>query len=370
MSAHSLTEAMQDRGQSERVIVVGGSLGALDGLRRLAAELPGEFPAPITVTVHLRPDAPAATARLLDRAGPLSAATVFDEQELAPGRIYVAPPNLHLVVEPGKVRPVLGPRENLWRPSIDVLFRSAAIAYGPGTIAVLLSGYLDDGVAGLDAVRRCGGTVVVQDPRDATVPDLPQNALGAVAADHVSTLAGLPKLLVRLAEEPLATSADPPPDDLITEHRIAARVTSDVAAEFELGELAPFSCPECRGPLWGIDGPVKRYRCHVGHAYTGKSLAADQQAGIERALWAALRALREQSMAQESIARTERADGRPGSAAAHRELAEDARRHAGALAELTERILEQGRLDRRAEPSDGGSQPLEPVPGELSKAIG
>jgi two-component system chemotaxis response regulator CheB len=186
-----------------------------------------------------------------------------------------------------------GAQENRSRPGIDPLFRSAAVAYGNRVIGVLLTGYLDDGTAGLTAIKRCGGTCVVQDPKDAAYPDMPQNALNQVKIDHCVPIAEMGALFLKLLRKSRG-ARKPVPEDLLIEAKIAQRVLSDLPSVEALGDQVPFNCPGCGGILWKIDRATgARYRCHTGHAYTERVLLAEQTKKIEETLWVALRMFEE-----------------------------------------------------------------------------
>jgi two-component system chemotaxis response regulator CheB len=186
-----------------------------------------------------------------------------------------------------------GARENRSRPAIDPLFRSAAVAYRSRVIGVVLTGYLDDGTAGMTAIKRCGGVCVVQDPDDAAYPDMPRSVLGQVKADHVVPMAEMGALLTRLLDRPRRVEKKVP-DDIAIEARIAERVLSDLPSVEAVGEQVPFNCPGCGGVLWEVSkGKLLRYRCHTGHAYTSAVLLAEQAAKIEETLWVALRMFEE-----------------------------------------------------------------------------
>src|SRR5688572_16555907 len=174
--------------RTKHLVVVGASSGGIEALRELVSKLPEEFPAPLCIVLHTSPRGPGVLDGILNRSGPLPATNARDLERLQPGRIYVAPPDCHLLIEPGRVRVTKGPRENRFRPAIDPLFRSAAQVYGPAAIGVILTGNLGDGTAGLWAIKQLGGTTVVQDPADALFPSMPQNALNHVRVDHVVPL--------------------------------------------------------------------------------------------------------------------------------------------------------------------------------------
>lgn len=279
---------------SPNIVVVGASAGGLDALRRLVAQLPGGFAAPIFVVQHLAPSSSTeAILMALNRAGHLPCAEARDGAGFSNGHLYVAPPDHHLMIVSGKMRVTRGARENRSRPAIDPLFRSAAVAYRSRVIGVVLTGYLDDGTAGMTAIKRCGGVCVVQDPDDAAYPDMPRSVLGQVKADHVVPLAEMGSLLVRLLERPRRAQRKIP-RDIAIEARIAERVLSDLPSVEAVGEPVPFNCPGCGGVLWEVSrGKLLRYRCHTGHAYTSAVLLAEQAARIEETLWTALRMFEE-----------------------------------------------------------------------------
>lgn len=279
------------------IIVIGASTGGLPVLRQLVAGLPADLAAALFVVWHLPPEIDSVLPGVLSRAGALPAAHPRDGEVIAAGRIYVAPPDRHLLVERGRVRVTRGPKENRFRPAVDPLFRSAAFAYGPRVIGVVLSGALDDGSAGLRSVRRRGGTAVVQDPDEAEAPGMPRSALRATAVDHIVPAAKLAALLARLSREQLTN----PPEGAMAEDaqaaieiRIAAGEAPLEAGVMQLGAPSPFTCPDCRGVLLAIaDGDTRRYRCHAGHAFSADSLLAAITGGNEEQLWSAVRSLEE-----------------------------------------------------------------------------
>jgi two-component system chemotaxis response regulator CheB len=279
---------------SPRLVVVGASAGGLDALTRLVAQLPAAFPAAVLVVQHMSADTSGdVLLQALSRAGKLPCARARDGQSFKAGHVYIAPPDHHLLVGKGqRLMVTKGARENRSRPAIDPLFRSAAVAYGVGVIGVILTGYLDDGTSGLVAVKRCGGTTVVQDPEDAMYPDMPANAIQNADVDHVLPLAEMGSLLTRLVDQPLGKPVAAP-RDIVTESRIAERVLSDLKSVDALGKQVPFNCPGCGGVLWEMAQGDLRYRCHTGHSFTAPVLLAEQTAKIEETLWVALRMFEE-----------------------------------------------------------------------------
>ena len=258
-------------------------------------------------------------AALLDKAGPLTAKTAEDNEPIHPGYVYVAPPDLHMLVKPDYVRLYRGPSENRHRPAIDPLFRSAAVAYRARTVGVVLTGYLDDGTSGLLAIKRCGGLAIVQDPEDADYPDMPTSALTEVEVDYRLPLSKIGDTIRHIVEQP-AAYIETIPADIKKEADIAEQTMSDISGEERIGHLAPMSCPECNGPLWQIDADkMTRYRCHVGHGFTAKALMASQDAALEQALWAAMRTMEERANMALVMAKTEAERGRGKSAQVYEE---------------------------------------------------
>ena len=279
--------------QNRDVVVIGGSAGALEPLQRLLGDVPADLGATFFVVIHTGPNAHSTLGHILDRAGPLPADLARDGLAFAWGRVYVAPPDRHLLLDDGRMLLRRGPRENLSRPAIDPLFRSAAAAYGARVIGVLLSGMLYDGASGLRAIKRCGGIAVVQDPADALYPEMPRHALQHTEVDYCPSGAELAKLLVALVAEPAGPSPEVP-EDIRLEVRMAAQGGSGRQSGEQLDRPLVPSCPECGGALREVtDGELLRYRCHVGHAYDADLLLGAQTEIVERALWSALRALEE-----------------------------------------------------------------------------
>jgi two-component system chemotaxis response regulator CheB len=271
------------------IVVVGASAGGVEALRTLAAGLPADFPAAVCVVLHVPPTSSVLPA-ILTRAGKLPAEHARNRHPIEHGRIYVAPPDYHLLLEDDLMRLERGPRENGHRPAIDPLFRTAAMRYGNRVVGVILSGSLDDGVTGLGAIKRLGGTVIVQDPEDALYPEMARSAVDAGLADHIVPVAAIPQLLVQLAStqvagkwaKSMAMDADPTLAD-------PEAITEENRAK---GELSGFVCPECKGPLWELrDGKVVKLRCRVGHTFTEDSLEREQAIALEGAMWTALTAL-------------------------------------------------------------------------------
>jgi|ERR1051326_1171385 two-component system chemotaxis response regulator CheB len=277
------------------IIVIGASAGGVEALTKLVRDLPSDIHAAIFVTIHFPPDATSALARILRRSGSLNAVHAVDGQAIAERMIYLAPPDNHLLLLRDCVRLYRGPRENGNRPAVDPMFRSAALAYGPRVIGVILSGNLDDGTSGLLAIKRRGGIAVVQDPAEAMFPSMPQSAVDHVAVDHVVKLDRMASLLAELAQRAPSAEEVVSTDDVGKEVEYSEL---DLARIDDTGDhpgiLAPFGCPDCGGTLWELrEGELVRFRCRVGHAWTSEALLTRQSETLDAALWTALRALEE-----------------------------------------------------------------------------
>ena len=310
--------------QRRDTIVIGSSAGGVQALRALLAELPADLPATILVVQHQGSGAGGLAEALRDVSA-LSVDFASDGEPLRPSHVHLAPPDRHLLMVEDRVAVTAGPRENRSRPAIDPLFRSAAATRGSRTIAVQLTGLLADGVAGLEAVRRCGGLVVVQDPDDAEFDAMPRNALASVEADHVVALDALAGLLVRLVDEPAPESEVP--HDIALEARLSLPGPSRPTGVDRVGHPVALLCPDCGGPLWQTgEGDTATYRCHVGHALSTRVLLDAQGESIERSLWVAVRSLSEHAATLQRLA--DSADERsPRMGDVYRERADEALSH-------------------------------------------
>jgi two-component system, chemotaxis family, protein-glutamate methylesterase/glutaminase len=251
---------------------------------------------PVFVVLHVAPFVHSNLPEILTTSGALPAHHARDGEKIIAGRIYVAPPDHHLLVEKGHVVVRKGPKENRFRPSIDALFRSAAYSHGSRAIGVVLSGALDDGTSGLWSIKRLGGTTIVQTPSNARFESMPRSALEYVDVDYNVGSSEIGSLIGRLAAEPPAAARKA--------SKIKARIRKEVeiAAEngafqkgiMEIGPLTPFTCPECHGALIRIhEGRMSRFRCHTGHAYTDNSLLEAVMESTGEMLWQVMRSLEE-----------------------------------------------------------------------------
>lgn len=275
------------------IIVIGASSGGVRLLLDLAAALPVPVPASILLAQHIGTH-PSLLPQLLRQRGGNPAMHARSGLSIEPGHIYVAPPDHHMLVVGNELRLTREAKENHTRPAIDPLFRSAAISMGPRVIGVVLSGRLDDGTAGLQAIKACGGLAVVQEPADAEAPEMPASASAHVAVDHYVTGATLADTLMRLADEPVSMPRVAAPAELVHELQLSLGEGDAMQQLDAIGRASKITCPDCNGVLWEISNShPPRYRCHTGHAYTQRTLEHTQGTRTDEALWKALRALNE-----------------------------------------------------------------------------
>jgi len=317
------------------LVVIGASAGGVEALKTAVSSIPPNLDAAVLVVLHLPPHADSVLPRILSRAGALPARHAPDTDELRSGEILIAPPDRHLVVSRDHLETTRGPRENGHRPSVDVLFRSAARWAGARVISVVLSGVLDDGTSGAIAVRQRGGVSIVQDPADAMYPGMPESAIAHAAADHVVAAADLGPLLRRLTAEEVG-DPDPGIPEILNMETALARLEARAMHDLNRpGSPSGFSCPDCGGSLFKIeDHEIVRFRCRVGHAWSSESLLGQQSDQLDSALWMALRSLEEKAALAAEL--SSRAEERQSITVARRyqEKSEEATRAANVIREL------------------------------------
>lgn len=349
------------------IIVIGASAGGVEAISQLARQLPGDLPAAVFVVLHVPAHSPSHLPEILNRRGALPAIHPSDGEVISRGRIYIARPDFHLMLEPGRIRLMRGPRENGHRPAVDSLFRTAAWAFGPRVVGVVLSGTLDDGTAGLAAIKQRGGVAIVQDPEEALYPGMPRSAMEVVQVDYTLPVAAIAEAVVRMAHEPAAEPETLPNHGMEIETQMAASNLDAIEDEDRPGRPSGFACPDCGGTLWELtEGGLIRFRCRVGHAWTANGLVAEQSNGIETALWTALRALEERAALCARIADRMGRRGLETSAARFRDQAEDSRKRAALLRKvlITEpaTVDEPGEEVESAAAAPGGDGPEEGDP--------
>jgi two-component system, chemotaxis family, protein-glutamate methylesterase/glutaminase len=296
------------------LIVIGGSAGGLEPLKEVVQGLPSGFPAAVLVVIHTAPTSSGALAGMLQRSSLLRATYPDGDTVIEAGTIYVAPPDHHLLVHDGIVLATRGPRENGFRPAIDPLFRSASRSFGRNVIGVILSGALDDGSFGLRAIKEAGGRAIVQHPEEALVSGMPLSAIQHVEVDHIVPVAEIPRLLVELVTQSSSVLVGGNGDrgkrgEVMSnpsrglQSGPGGTFDHTVADDTLAGPPSSYTCPECGGALWKLDeGHSFRFRCHTGHGFTPETLLDGQNHELEKALWSAVRVLKERAGIHEQMA--------------------------------------------------------------------
>ena len=291
------------------IVVIGGSAGSSAVLRQLMADLPADLPASLFIATHVPSESSGYLVDMLSRVTNIPVSEAADGVPIERGRAYVAVPDRHLLVIDGTVRLGDGPRENMTRPAIDPLFRSAALSYGPRTVGVLLSGMLNDGASGLCAIKECGGIAVVQHPLDAEADQMPLAALEVVNADEVAPASDLARVLTDIVRGEARETGDCP-ESIALEVDIAsgARLGSDTLRK--IADPSPLSCPDCNGVLSEVrDQQPLRFRCQIGHAYTAEVVATRTEE-VDHAMRIALRIMEERVTLVTRMAEDARRTGR------------------------------------------------------------
>ncbi|MBU7583622.1 MAG: chemotaxis protein CheB [Nostoc sp. TH1S01] len=328
----------QNQANINSLIVIGASAGGVEALTSLVEQLPTDLNAAVAVVLHVHSQSPGVMHYILNSAGKLPAFTAQDGAAIKTGQIYVAPPDHHLLVKPGYLQLTRGPKENHHRPAIDPLFRTAARAYGRRVIAVILTGMLDDGTAGLMAVKMRGGVAIVQNPDDAMYPGMPRSAVENVEdIDYILPLSEIPSILVDLANTAIAPVAQKSVPSQIKYESDMVQLNSQAQdnGSFPPSKPSTFTCPDCGGTLWEIEeGKMLRFRCHVGHTFGVETLQALQSEEIEEALWTAARALKEKAMLSESMASRMRDRNLPSVAERLEQEAQEAQKRSASIKEV------------------------------------
>ncbi|HXR00487.1 MAG TPA: chemotaxis protein CheB [Pseudomonas sp.] len=329
-------------------VVIGTSRGGLEALKSILSELPADFPAPVLVAMHVG----TFQSRLPELLAPVCELKVrhaTDEQSIEPGTVLVAPPDRHMLVDGNNIRLTLSAKENFCRPAIDPLFRSAAISHRERVIGVLLTGDLDDGTVGLQAIKACGGIALVQDPAEADAPSMPSSAIAYVRIDACLPSPQIADHLMSLVREPRSQAGSEPTRTMVVENEISLGRSMDSISS--LDQVAPRSavtCPECRGVLWEMDSAPLRYRCHTGHAYGPSVMLSLQDQSIEEGLWAAVRAFHEKEVLMTRQREAATANGRHEQAREYEMIADQTRRNAHSLRQLLQAAIAEKTPDTQA----------------------
>lgn len=345
------------------IITIAGSAGAVQELRTLVAALPSDFEGTLFIVIHTSAGGPGLLAHILNQAGKLSVSKPRHGERIRRGHVYVAPPDHHLLIADGTITLGKGPRENGFRPAADPLFRSAARAYGQRVVGVVLSGGMDDGSLGLQAIKQHGGVAIVQDPDEAMYPSMPESAMRNVEVDHVLRVSEMPQALVQLSANGRHLGGNR------MKHAKNQSGDSAVVADMSTanhlkGPPSAFICPECGGSLWELEqGNMLHYRCHVGHAYTAESLVAGQDGAVEEALWTALRTLEETAALRRRLADDARSKQLSHVAVGYEERAQQFQQRAG----LIRKVLLNDNLPKNLK-GYGSSKPAKRITRQVEKS--
>lgn len=318
-----------------KIIAIGASTGGVRALKQMLPDLPADLPAAVFIVLHIGAG-DSILPRVLGAHCKLPVLHGTDGAPIENGKVFVAPPDHHLVIDGDRMRLSHSARENHVRPAIDPLLRSAAVAHGQRVIGVILTGNLDDGTVGLQAVKAYGGMAIVQDPEEAEASSMPLSASRYVDADYCLPLADIAPTLARLAGQGAA-------EEKYMKHHEAIDMENKVALTGHLNEekidaigtRSTQTCPECGGTLWTINGshPL-RFRCHTGHAYTAQSMLEHQCDAAEQAVWAAVRALHERYTLLKRLADGAKENGYDAQAEEYEAAAESAAGHAQSLRKM------------------------------------
>jgi len=317
------------------VVVVGSSAGGLTALTELISQLKEGMNAAIFIVMHLsRKGIGDFLVHRLQQYTSLPCAIGTNDQPIKKGHVYIAPPNQHLLLKENRMIIGKGPEENRWRPSIDVLFRSAAVAYGNHAIGIILTGLLDDGTAGMWAIKNCGGTCVVQDPNEAEYPEMPLSVLSHIEADYCISLSEMGFTLQELTKNGLAKKIEIP-EHIAKEAMIAEKTATGIDVLNGFAPQTVYACPDCGGAMWTLaQEGITRYRCHIGHAYTENDLLLKQASNLESTLWVALRMMEDRKNLLNKLANSTENRGATSLASVHKEKATALREHIDKLKEI------------------------------------
>ncbi|MGB8190924.1 MAG: chemotaxis protein CheB [Chitinophagaceae bacterium] len=317
------------------IVVIGASAGGLNALAELVGQLQPGMGAAYFVVMHLsRKGIGNFLTHRLQQHTSMTCRVPVNGEPILEDHIYIANPNQHMLLDEKHIVIGHGPQENRWRPSIDVLFRSAAVAHNSHVIGIILTGLLDDGTSGMWAIGQCGGASIVQDPNEAEYPDMPLAVLNNMEVDYCVSLGEMGALLQRIT----SGRHIPPhqvPEEIKAEAEISYKVVTSIDAVSQLGEHSIFACPDCGGGLWHIaNNNMTKYRCHIGHSYSEKDLMVKQTDKIESTLWVALRMMEERKRLLQKLQNDASQKGFTKMSAGHKETAEEIEQHIDLLKKL------------------------------------
>jgi two-component system, chemotaxis family, protein-glutamate methylesterase/glutaminase len=322
--------------KGKNLLVIGASAGGTAALPELIAQLTPDMPVSVMVVLHLsKASIGELLVNRLQRFTELKCKLAAHGESIKEGHIYVAVPDHHLIIKQDKMLLGRGPLENRYRPSIDALFRSAAVAFGPTVIGVILTGMLEDGASGMYAIRKSGGICIIQDPEEARYPGMPQAVLNVLKPDYIVSVSEMGEAIrtsLPLLKKKRKTKI---PEEIVKEAEIAERVNVGIGQLQGLGKMSPISCPDCGGTLWELkENGSSRYRCHVGHAFSEEGLITSMEASTEATLWIALRMIEERKNLLYQVGERESKKGKRKLAATYFNRSDEMEAHAKKLKDL------------------------------------
>ena len=299
----------------KKIVVIGASAGGMQATAQLLSKLDPELDVAVFVVLHIAKHAMSEViTKYMQKHTRIPCSIAVNGESIISRHIYIAPPDRHLIVKPGVVLINDGPSENRWRPSIDVLFRSAAVAYDSGVIGIVLSGMLDDGTSGMGAIKKCGGICIVQEPGEAEFPDMPNNVLNHVDVDHRVLIDDMGYIIQDAVAQQPVMKVHEIPQEIRIEANITERLSSSMDDLKKIATHTVFTCPDCGGGLWQINNDsIRRYRCHTGHVFNESILLSTQAKALEESIWVSIRMLEERrnlllTIAQHEIDESVRAE--------------------------------------------------------------
>ncbi|MDB5229887.1 MAG: hypothetical protein JWN76_692 [Chitinophagaceae bacterium] len=324
------------------IVVIGASAGGLKALTEIVTQIDENIDAAFFIVLHLsKRGIGDFLSSTLQRFTKLPCTVATDNEPIRRGHIYIAPPGYHMIVKQNYIMIGSGATENRWRPSIDILFRSAAAAYCDRVIGIILTGLLDDGTSGMIGIKKCGGTTIVQDPNEAEYPEMPLSVLNNIEVDYCIPLAQVGFVVFNTVTNKETSGGNTPPE-LLIEAEIAEKAAVGIEYVSKLGTHSMYSCPDCGGGLWQINefNNFKRYKCHVGHSYSQDDLLKKQYDALESTFWVAMRMMEERRNLLIKIADEEGGKGLSRIAEEHRERAGDLKTHIDNLKQILFKVHE------------------------------
>lgn len=338
VTPHKATKKANLKGKkSFHIIAIGASAGGLNAMTELISQLPAGLNAAVFIVLHL---SKAAIGDILveriKRNSKLPCKLAQHHEGIRPAHIYIAPPDAHLLIKENKMVLGFGPAENRFRPSIDVLFRSAASSYRNRVIGIILTGFLNDGTAGMAAIQQSGGYCIVQDPNEAEYPSMPLSVLELIEADKCVSLKNMGDIIQdRIRNKGSVNKDITVPTIISAESRLSEKVATGISDVSTLGQKTVFSCPDCGGGLWNIENKSeKHYRCHIGHSYSEKDLEIRQTEAIENTLWVAIRMMEERKILLARLSRENNEKGLEQVSITYSEQGKQLEEHIGRMKEL------------------------------------